>query len=150
MTRRPTARAALAVLLVEMAAGQVSDVSGFARILGTYQVLPGRLLVPSALALSVAEASAGVLLLRRHPAGGRLAVFAAAAWSALALAAFARRLPLDNCGCFGVHLGQPLRWWVLLEDAGFLALALWVNATQCRGGPAAPGLRRPTPSLVEE
>ena len=72
---RPSARTALAVLLLAMAAGQLSDVGGFVRILATY-------------------------------------------------------LALHNCGCFGVHLGQPLQWWVLLEDAEFVALAAWVRARQ--------------------
>jgi hypothetical protein len=54
------------------------------------------------------------------------------AWSALGLEAFARGLVLHNCGCFGVHLGQPLRWWVLAEDAEFVALAAWVRASLSR------------------
>ena len=41
-------------------------------------------------------------------------------WSTLAVQAFARGLALDNCGCFGVYLAQPLRWWVLLQDAALL------------------------------
>lgn len=55
-------------------------------------------------------------------------------WSALAVQAFARGLAVENCGCFGVHLGQSLRWWVLLEDAEFVALAAWVRRTERHSG----------------
>lgn len=126
------ARALLAVLLLAMAAGQLSDVVGFAGVLAGYRALPDPLLVPAAWVLASAEAMTGVALLRSRRCGGILALAVAVAWAALALQAFARGLPLDNCGCFGVHLGQPLRWWVLLEDAEFVALAAWVRRAERR------------------
>lgn len=124
--RRSPARIVLAVLLVAMAAGQLSDVGGFARILGTYRVLPGDVPILAAWAFIAAEALAAVALLRRARYGATLAVVVALAWTVLATQAFVRGLPIANCGCFGVHLGQELRWWVLLEDAEFIALAAWV------------------------
>jgi hypothetical protein len=60
-------------------------------------------------------------------AGGAAAALAVAvAWSALALSAFVSGRAIENCGCFGVYLAQPLRWWVLLEDVEFVALATGV------------------------
>ena len=56
-----------------------------------------------------------------------VAVAVAVGWTILGTQAFVRGLAVDNCGCFGVHLAQPLRWWVLLEDAEFVALAWWVR-----------------------
>ena len=45
----------------------------------------------------------------------------------------------EACGCFGAYLAQPLRWWVLIEDAYMLVLA-WYAA-------AAAGLPIPAPAL---
>ena len=141
LRRRSPARILLAVLLVAMAAGQLSDVDGFVRILGTYQVLPGDLPTFAAWILIVTEAVAGVALLRGAQGGATLAVAVALAWTALGAQAFVRGLPITNCGCFGVHLGQGLRWWVLLEDAEFIALAAWVRRAGRRGA------RSPEPSF---
>ena len=55
----------------------------------------------------------------------RLAVLVTAMWGALALQAFIRRRNVPTCACFGRFMRQPLRWWVLLEDAAFIALAAW-------------------------
>jgi hypothetical protein len=119
---------ALGVLLAAMAFGQVSDVWGFAHVLAAYRVLP--LVRVAAVVLIGSEAVAATLLLRpQWPArrtGAALALGVAATWTALGVQAFARVIPAHNCGCFGVHFAQPLRWWVLAEDAEFLALAWWV------------------------
>jgi hypothetical protein len=48
-------------------------------------------------------------------ASATLATAVAVTWTLLGTQAFVSGLPIDNCGCFGVHLGQPLRWSVLLE-----------------------------------
>jgi hypothetical protein len=128
----PLARTVLAVLLLAMAAGQLSDVGGFAHILGTYRLLPTALLVPAAWVLAGAEVVAGTLLLRGRRCGVSLALTVAIVWTFLGIQAFARGLPLQNCGCFGLHLAQPLRWWTLAEDADFVALAAWVGARQRR------------------
>lgn len=125
------ARRILALLLLVMAAGQLSDLTGFVDVLETYE-LGGR---TSAWALAIpivlAEALAGVGLLRRvgsiRQVAPAMAVAVAIGWTVLGTQAFARGLALDNCGCFGVHLAQPLRWWILLEDAEFIALAWWVR-----------------------
>lgn len=54
-----------------------------------------------------------------------LALVVTAAWGLLALQAFVRRRNVPNCACFGRFMRQPLRWWVLLEDAAFVGLAAW-------------------------
>jgi hypothetical protein len=138
--RLPTpARGLLAVLLLAMAAGQLSDVAGFARLLGGYRLLPHWLLSPAAWGLAGTEAMAGVAMLRHRRGGSRLALAVAVVWPAFALQAFARGVALDNCGCFGVYFGQPLRWWVLLEDAEFVALAGWVRRAERRTTPLTGG-----------
>lgn len=54
-----------------------------------------------------------------------LALAVTATWGVLALQAFVRRRNVLNCACFGRFMRQPLRWWVLLEDAAFVGLATW-------------------------
>ena len=140
--RHGLARFALAALLFAMAAGQVSNPAGFVDILVTYRVGGTAAAVLLALAVVGGELAAAIGLVstsaaRRHEAAS-VALAVAVAWSALGLQAFARGLSLDNCGCFGVHLGQPLRGWVLLQDAEFVALAWWVRARDNRSA-AVPG-----------
>lgn len=124
-------RRVLAVLLLAMAAGQLSDVAGFVDILEAYRFGGRGAAWAFAAVVMAAELAAGVHLLRpsaeHRSLGASLGVAVAVAWTILAGQAFARGLALDNCGCFGVHLGQPLRWWVLLEDAELIALAVWVR-----------------------
>jgi hypothetical protein len=125
------ARRILAVLLLAMAAGQLSDLIGFVDALEAYEL--GRRTTAWTLAISavLAEAVSGVGLIRRDGSARRIApavaVAVAVGWTILGTQAFVRGLALENCGCFGVHLAQPLRWWVLLEDAEFVALAWWVR-----------------------
>jgi hypothetical protein len=53
-----------------------------------------------------------------------LAVVVTGTWGLLALQAFVRRRHVPNCACFGRFMRQELRWWVLLEDAAFVGLAV--------------------------
>lgn len=124
----------LALLLLAMAAGQLSDLGGFARVLDGYRLIPDGWLTPAAWLLAGAETAAGVGLLGHRRSGSVLALAVAVAWSALAVQAFTRGVAVDNCGCFGVHLAQSLRWWVLVEDAEFVALAAWVLRAERRNG----------------
>lgn len=129
---RSAARLALAALLFAMAAGQLSDLSGFVDIVASYGLGGTAVAGLAAAALIAGEVAAAAGLVsrdqkRRHRAAS-VAVAVALAWGVLAVQAFARGMALDNCGCFGVHAGQPLRWWVLIEDLEFLALAWWIRA----------------------
>lgn len=151
VVEQPSRRPAIAtliygLLLVAMAVGQLADVAGFADILGTYDVF-GAGTAAAAVAIIFAEltAGAGLLASRVIPPGaakaaGRLGVVVAMVWATLAVQAFARGLAVPTCGCFGVHLGQPLRWWVLLEDVYMLVLA-WYAAIGA--GVALPGIPLP-------
>lgn len=125
------ARRILAALLLAMAAGQLSNLSGFVDAVEGYQ-LGGR--GPAwgfAASILIGEAVAGTGLWRASrsslPVASAVGVVVATAWTVVGVQAFARGLVLDNCGCFGVHLAQPLRWWVLVEDVEFVALAWWVR-----------------------
>lgn len=127
---RGIARIALALLLLAMAAGQLADLRGFVGVLGDYPVASTPLTWIVAVGLAAGEATGGALLLTRSAStrarGAAAALAVAVAWSVLALSAFVPGRAIENCGCFGVYLAQPLRWWVLIEDAEFVALATWV------------------------
>ena len=122
-----------------MALGQASDLRGFEAALAGYRVVPDAVLGPAARLLVGVEAVAAVALVRRWRGGEVLALAAAVAWTTAGVTAFGRGLSLQNCGCFGTQLQQPLRWWVLLEDVEFLALTGWVlvQARRRAGVPAA-------------
>lgn len=121
-----TARRILGVLILAMATGQALDLGGFVDIIETYELGPTPVSSLVAAALFVGEllAAHGLLAGRRTGPAAGLAV--AVAWSIVGAQAFLRGLDVPNCGCFGVHLGQPLRWWVLVQDVEFMLLAGWV------------------------
>ncbi|MGI9003298.1 MAG: MauE/DoxX family redox-associated membrane protein [Pseudonocardia sp.] len=131
-------------LFTVMAAFQLADLPGFVRVLETFQLGGTAVAWAIAMALLAGELVSGGWLLivpRRRPLLPAW-VFAATAvlWSALAAQAFARGLALDNCGCFGVYLAQPLRWWVLLQDAALLGYAALLLRAADRRPPTAQGI----------
>jgi hypothetical protein len=131
-------RGALALLLAAMAAAQLADVGGFSDILRDYDVF-GAAAGAIAVGIPLAELTAAAALLAGRRLGGQFGLAVAVFWTALGAQAFARGLVIENCGCFGVYLGQELRWWVLFQDGYFLVLA-WYAA-------AASGLGLPLPRL---
>lgn len=124
--RRDIARIYLGGLLLAMALGQALSWGVYADAVLSYEV-DGTAL---AVSLFAAELIGGLGLLlgpRRYREGAAwVALAVAVVWSLLAGQAFARGLVIPNCGCFGAYLSQSLRWWVLLEDAAFVALGGFV------------------------
>lgn len=142
---RPVARVALAALLFVMAASQLSDPSGFIDIVTSYRIGGAAIAAIVGIALMAGEVTAAAGLVsrdqtRRYRAAS-VAVAVALGWGVLGAQAFARGIALDNCGCFGVHAGQPLRWFVLIEDVEFLALARWIRSRTSRAGASDPSAR---------
>ena len=143
-SRPPIAALVFAVLLGAMAAGQLASFGAFREALDGYGLLESVREVAAVVVAAELVAAAGLLASAFAPrwigrAAGLVGLGVATFWTVLAAQAFARGLELDNCGCFGAYLAQPLRWWVLVEDAYMLALA-WYAA-------AAAGLPIPTPAL---
>ncbi len=124
------ARIWLGILLLLMALGQALSFGDFTAAIETYRIA-GPLVTPLSALVVLAELVGGAALLapdmptRRLGAAVTLAV--ATFWAVLAVQAFARGLVVPNCGCFGRWASQELRWWVLLEDAYFVAGAWWVQ-----------------------
>lgn len=102
---------------------------GFIGVVDSYQSLPAMLITPAAWALMLTELGLALVLL-----SGRQLVLVA--WLLIAMhfmyliwttAALVRGLDLANCGCFGVYLPRPLRWYSPLEDLFLMlvAIAFW-------------------------
>ena len=146
-SRPVRARWVLGPLLLAMAVGQLADLPGFIAILRSYRLGPSETVVVLALALIAGELVAGIGLVRPQPSSRAAAagVAVAVAWTTLGVEAFARGLALESCGCLGTFLAQPLRWWVLLEDAEFVLLSMlaWRGISQARPAvaPAPAGER---------
>jgi hypothetical protein len=150
MMRRPALPAlAFALLLAAMSAGQLASFGAFQRAIDDYGVFGSVREVAAVVAATELAAAAGLLASAFAPqrvgrAAGLAGLAVAVFWGVVAAQAFARGLELDNCGCFGAYLAQPLRWWVLFEDAYMLVLG-WYAAAAAGVPIPAPALRlRPT------
>lgn len=145
MIRRPALAPLLyGLLLCGMAAGQLASFDAFRQAGDQYDLFANAASVAGVVVAVELVAALGLLASASIPrsiarAAGIAGLCVAGFWSILAAQAFARGLELDNCGCFGAYLAQPLRWWVLVEDAYMLILA-WYAA-------GAAGLPLPTPAL---
>lgn len=121
----------LAVINLGAALGKGLDMPGFVKILETYQLFPAWSQWPLAVAAVVAELMVGVWLL-----SGIRQVQAAWACAAINMGyavvltiEFIRGIELASCGCFGVFLSRPLRWYSPLEDLVLVGASLIVAAT---------------------
>lgn len=116
----------LIVLLAAMAVGQLLTRERFEFAMGAYPIARPRL---AAWPLIAGEATA-VLLLVLPPTrlvGALVALAVAVAWTVLAVRATLERRHVPNCACFGAYMPQRLGWWVLVQDALFIALAVWAT-----------------------
>lgn len=138
-------RLILGMIYIGMAAGQLLSMDRMPRILGAYGLVHGAAAGVLAIGLIAGEAVCGTWFLSRPRSTAIAPVWVYTAvslvWSALAAQAYARGLPVHLCGCFGVYLGQPLRWYVLVEDA----LTLLYAAVLLRGARRTPAAAPPIP-----
>ncbi|MFH9071375.1 MauE/DoxX family redox-associated membrane protein [Streptomyces alboflavus] len=146
-------RLILGALLVAMALGQLVSFGSMTAILDAYGVTSGTASTALAVVLIAGELVAGLWLLvlpgskALAPAWVYLGV--AALWALLAGQAYARGLTVDNCGCFGTYLAQPLRWFVLVEDA-LMLLYGWLLLRASRRPKRKPPPRLRAPEGVHE
>ena len=121
------ARPILGLLLVAMGIGQLVDFEQFVDVIETYRLGSGSPATLLGGALLTGELIGGIGLLARRRIAPPVALTVAVAWTVIGTQAFVRGLVVPNCGCFGIYLSQPLRWWVLVQDVEFVALAWWVH-----------------------
>jgi len=132
---REALRFLIGTVLVVTAVGKLLDVSGFSRVIGTYEVFSDTILVPLAVLVPVAELLLGAWLFsgRRLFAAATAALAMHVGYAAWAASALERGLKLPNCGCFGVFLTRPLGWATVVED---LAMAFLCGTLAALSRPA--------------
>lgn len=123
------------LLMFAAGTGKLLDMSGFYPVVASYRLLPEVLVIPSAWALTLGELLLAVWLVwGRWLKWAALAVIAMHLFYLLGVSqALLRGLELDNCGCFGVYLARPLRWYTPLEDLALLVLSGWFWVLSKRG-----------------
>ena len=105
-------------VLLASALGKSLDMPGFVDVLVTYQLFPAWSLWPLALGITGIEWVLAVwILVGRHlPTGALIALGLNGLYAIGLFVTLLRGLDLPNCGCYGVFLPQPLRWYSPLED----------------------------------
>jgi hypothetical protein len=112
------ARIVSGVVCLTSALGKSLDLRGFVEVLVTYQLFPDQMLWPIAFGLTGLEWVLGVWVFAgwRIQAGTFLALILYGVYAAGLVITLFRGIDLPNCGCYGVFLPQPLRWYSPLED----------------------------------
>jgi len=113
-------------VLVATGLGKVLDLSGFARVLAAYDLLPQVLTTLLAHTLPFVELATGICLLRglQLHLAATIAVGLHVMLLSAVLITLWRGVAVANCGCFGVFLARPLTVQTAVEDAVMLALSL--------------------------
>ncbi|MGH8582898.1 MAG: MauE/DoxX family redox-associated membrane protein [Gammaproteobacteria bacterium] len=135
---RAASRYFLALLFLATGIGKLLDNRGFSDVLASYRFeLPETLLLPLALAVSLAEFTIGLnILLGRSLLRSVLAtLYFHLAYASLAMITLLRGISLTNCGCFGVFLVRPLHWTTVVEDLMLAAISLgcWLLLRRAAG-----------------
>ena len=110
---------------------KILEPATFALDVATYQFLPLYLLHPFALILPWVELFAGIMLVIGWRVRAAALLIAAMMVSFLVALAWALHLGLDMaCGCFASQAAEsedPISWWTVVRDLGWLAFALYVT-----------------------
>jgi hypothetical protein len=112
-------RTFLGGLIFAAGAGKALDIAGFVEVIRTYRLgLADDLLLPIGFGTAALELALGTWLFagRRLTGAARVSIALNAGYGLLLTSALWRGLDLDNCGCFGVFLASPLRWYSPLES----------------------------------
>jgi uncharacterized membrane protein YphA (DoxX/SURF4 family) len=123
------ARVYLAVVFLLACWHKLLDPASFALDIATYQILPTVLVNPMALLLPWVELLAGLMLLLafRTRAAALLIAGMMFMFTVAITIAVIRGLEM-SCGCFASQglVEDPISWFTVLRDLGWLALALFV------------------------
>ncbi len=101
---------------------KLSDLSGFARDIANYLILPSFLVNLTAIILPWLEIFCGLFLIFGIfvPAAGTILLCLLIFFTAATASVIVRGLDL-SCGCFGT--GEPVGWFTILRDMIFILLA---------------------------
>ena len=120
-------RFGLGGLILATGLGKALDVAGFNGVLQTYRLgLGSGLLWAIGLAVTIFELVLGLWILggRKLARAMKFAVALNLGYFVLMTSSLWRGLDLQNCGCYGVYLAQPLRWYSPVEDLVLVVLSL--------------------------
>lgn len=123
-------RLLLGGVFVAAGALKVVDPSAFANDVARYGLVPHALVNLMALTLPWIEVLAGGLLIVGVWKQASAAVIAAMNAVFLVAVSVALARGLEVCGCFGATVARKASAWTLVEDAVFLAAALWLCRTK--------------------
>ena len=117
----------LGVLVLATGVGKALDLPGFIGVMRTYELgLADWALWLSGTAVTLLELTLGTWIL----SGWRLRLAALLSavmnfgYMGLLAGALWRGLELQNCGCYGVFLARPLRWYTPLEDLFLIGISV--------------------------
>lgn len=136
-----TFRIALGVLILGAGVGKALDIAGFVTVMRTYRLpIPENSYWLFSYGTIVFELVLGLWVLSgiRLAMASALSVAMHAGYFVLLSSALARGLNLDNCGCFGVFLARPLRWYSPLEDLALIAVSFILLVLARRGTRTIP------------
>ena len=149
---RQLLRLGLGLLILATGVGKWLDIAGFVGVLQTYRLgLGSAALWVLAPAVAALECALGLWIVSgwRLARAATCAMLLNAGYFVLLSSALWRGLQLANCGCFGVFLARPLRWYSPLEDLALIALAwLLQNLATDRLRAAASTTIRARPDAV--
>ncbi|MFN7943816.1 MAG: DoxX family membrane protein [Blastocatellia bacterium] len=117
----------LGVTFLATGAGKALDLPGFIGVMKTYELgLPEWALWTGGTAVTLFELALGGWILSgwRLRQAAQFSVGMNLGYLGLLTSALWRGLELQNCGCYGVFLARPLRWYTPLEDVFLIALSV--------------------------
>lgn len=115
----------LGILFLATGTGKALDLPGFIGVMKTYELgMPEWMLWLSGTTVTLLELILGIWILSgwwlRWAAV--IGVLINSVFLVLLTSALWRGLELQNCGCYGVFLARPLRWFTPLEDLFLIAV----------------------------
>jgi uncharacterized membrane protein YphA (DoxX/SURF4 family) len=117
----------LGVIVLGAGVGKALDLPGFIGVMRTYELgLPEWALWTGGTAVTLFELGLGAWILsgRRLRFAALLSAVMNFGYLVLLTSALWRGLELRNCGCYGVFLARPLRWYMPLEDLFLIAVSV--------------------------
>lgn len=116
----------IGLILLITAIGKLLDIQGFARVIESYKIFKGWITAPMGLLMSLTELGIAIWLFngQKLPLAALASIVLHVIFIIWLFIAMARKLKIENCGCFGVFLARPLNWVTIAEDAFMLTISI--------------------------